>query len=155
MAKKKFKDTVLGKLLISQVAPHIPVVGKLISSAFSPADAIQKIADSPDLTQSQKTALRQQILELERLEIERDIVAQQEVTKRWSSDNAASSLTKYVRPSLLIFLTITMTFFTIIDSVPKYEIHVAERWVSLWETLAMTVYGGYFLGKSVEKTFKK
>ena len=155
MSKKKFKDSVLGRILIKTLVPQIPVVGPILSNALSPADAIDKIIDSPDLSPEDKAMLRVKILELEAQEIERDKIAQQEVTKRWTSDNNAGALTRYVRPSLLIFVTLAMIFFTIIDSAPKYDFEVKGHWVDLWTTLAMTVYGGYFLGKSVEKTFRK
>lgn len=155
MSKKKFKDTVLGKIIAKVILPKIPVVGPFLADAFSTADLIDKIADSPDLSPEDKAVLRIQILELEAKQIERDVVAQQEVTKRWSSDNNAGKLTRYIRPSVCILLTILMLTFTLLDSADIYAFKVEEKWVDFWSLAYMTVLGGYFVGKSVEKTFRK
>ena len=155
MAKKKFKDTVLGKIIGKVILPNIPVVGPLLESAFSTADLIDKIADSPDLSPEDKAMLRVQILNLEEKQLERDIVAQQEVTKRWVSDNNAGMLTRFVRPSLLIVLTCLLLFFTYLDSAEGIQFSVEDKWVEMWSYLTGIAFGAYFLGKSAEKTFRK
>ena len=155
MANKKFKDTVFGKILGKVILPHIPIVGPILESAFSTADLIDKIADSPDLSPEDKAMLRIQILDLEAKQLERDTVAQKEVTKRWTSDNNAGKLTRFIRPTTCILLTILMLFFTYLDSADNIAFHVEAKWVDFWQLSYMTVLGGYFVGKSVEKTFRK
>ena len=155
MAKKKFKDTTVGKLLFKVLGPKIPVIGPIIEAATSSGDVIDKIIDSPDLSPEDKAMLRIEVLRLESEQLERDKVAQQEVTKRWTSDNSAGKLTRFIRPSVCILLTILMLFFTYLDSADNIAFHVESKWVDFWSLAYMTVLGGYFIGKSVEKTFRK
>ena len=77
-----------------------------------------------------------------------------EVTKRWSSDMQSDSwLSKNVRPLVLIFLTMSMSVFIIIDSsVNGFE--VKEDWIGLLSSLLLLVYGAYFGGRSLEKIQK-
>ena len=50
-------------------------------------------------------------------ELEFDVIEMQEVTKRWTSDNATDSfLTKNIRPLVLAFLTLTLFIYIILDS---------------------------------------
>jgi hypothetical protein len=75
---------------------------------------------------------------------------EQEISKRWNSDmNSDSWLSKNVRPltlaAVMIFL-ILMTFFE------GFGISsVDERWIGLWELVSLTVIGGYFAVRSVDK----
>lgn len=75
---------------------------------------------------------------------------EQEISKRWASDmNSDSWLSKNVRPltlaAVMIFL-ILMTFFE------GFGISsVDERWIGLWELVSLTVIGGYFAVRSVDK----
>ena len=155
MAKKKFKDTVFGKIITKIILPKVPIVGPILESAFSTADLVDKIADSPDLSAEDKAILRIQILELEEKQLDRDETAQKEITKRWTSDNSAGTLTRFIRPTTCILLTILMLFFTYLDSADNIAFHVESKWVDFWQLSYMTVLGGYFVGKSVEKTFRK
>lgn len=75
---------------------------------------------------------------------------EQEISKRWNSDmNSDSWLSKNVRPltlaAVMIFL-ILMTFFE------GFGIsNVSEKWIGLWELVSLTVIGGYFAVRSVDK----
>ena len=75
---------------------------------------------------------------------------EQEISKRWASDmNSDSWLSKNVRPLTLITVVgflIVMTFFE------GFGISsVDERWIGLWEMVSITVIGGYFAVRSVDK----
>ncbi len=154
MARKKFRDTTVGKLIFGAADLIVPGVGKLLSGAGSVAQVIDGINES-SLSPEQKLELRIKVLEIEEKELERDVVAQQEVTKRWISDNNAGALTRYVRPSLLITLTVLLLAFTFLDSSDRYDFSVEDKWVEMWSYLTGIAFGAYFLGKSAEKTFKK
>ena len=76
-----------------------------------------------------------------------------EISKRWNSDMSSDSwLSKNVRPltlaTVIIFLVL-MTFFE------GFGIsNVSERWIGLWEMVSVTVIGGYFAVRSVDKRGK-
>lgn len=75
---------------------------------------------------------------------------EKEISKRWSSDmNSDSWLSKNVRPltlAVVVIFLILMTFFE------GFGIsNVDERWIGLWEMLSITVIGGYFAVRSVDK----
>lgn len=76
-----------------------------------------------------------------------------EITKRWQADSLTDSwLSKNVRPltlaAVMVFL-ILMTFFE------GFGISsVNERWIGLWEMVSVTVIGGYFAVRSVDKRTK-
>jgi hypothetical protein len=75
------------------------------------------------------------------------------VSKRWESDMKSDSwLSKNTRPMALIFLTLAMTIFIVLDSTVLLEIKTG--WVSLLETLLVTVYVAYFGSRGAEKITK-
>jgi hypothetical protein len=63
-----------------------------------------------------------------------------------------SWLSKNTRPMALIFLTLAMTIFIVLDSTVLLEIKTG--WVSLLETLLVTVYVAYFGSRGAEKITK-
>lgn len=105
--------------------------------------AIDILKGSSDLSPQQ--------LEMALKELEMDIVEMQEVTKRWESDmNSDSWLSKNVRPLSLIFLTVSLFIYIILDS-SLNSFSVADNWIELLSSLLLLVYGGYFGMRSVEK----
>ena len=153
--RKPFLQSGVGRALMSVAGVLVPgaggALGGILSGTGTVGQAIQAISDST-LPPDQKVIIRTKILELEAQEIERDIVAQQEVSKRWESDNNAGALTRYIRPMTCILLTVLMLGFTFLSSTEKYDFAVPEAWIGFWQIAYMTVLGGYFVGKSVEKT---
>ena len=147
MAKKKFRDTAVGRVLIGAAGFISPALGKLLEGSGSVGEALQYIRTS-DIPQDKKA-------ELEALYVKQQIIEDQEITKRWESDNDAGTVTRYIRPVSLIVVTILMLFFTYLDSADMIAFHVEEKWVTFWQGLAMIMYGAYFGGKSMEKTFRK
>ena len=88
-------------------------------------------------------------------ELEYDMIEMQEVTKRWTSDNATESyLTKNIRPLTLGFLTATLFIYIILDSSLE-AFTVDDEWIGLLKGLMMLAYGGYFGVRSAEKIFSK
>ena len=143
--KKKFKDTKVGKFLVgkggvfSSLTDSIPDKGLL---------GLVKNLINKDNTlppQDKETALK--LLEMDNNELV-------EITKRWESDNKSdSSLAKSVRPLSLIFLTISLIVFILLDG---FDINfgVDSGWVDLLKSLLITVYVAYFGSRGAEK-FKK
>tara|TARA_R110002111_G_scaffold249679_1_gene313678 strand:+ start:6319 stop:6792 length:474 start_codon:yes stop_codon:yes gene_type:complete len=110
-------------------------------------EAIKKLLKSSDeLTQGQ----REFALKL----LESDIRENEEVTKRWVSDNMSDTwLSKNIRPMVLAFLMITLFIYIILDS-SSSGINVAKEWISLLSTNLSIVVVAYFGGRSYEKTKK-
>jgi hypothetical protein len=85
--------------------------------------------------------------------LEQEISEMDNVSKRWDSDMKSDSwLSKNTRPMALIFLTLAMTIFIVLDSTVLLEIKTG--WVSLLETLLVTVYVAYFGSRGAEKITK-
>lgn len=140
--KKKFKETKVGKFLIgkggvfSSLSDSIPDKGLL--------GLVKNLIDKDDTMpqQDKETALK--LLEMDNNELV-------EITKRWESDNKSdSSLAKNVRPLSLIFLTISLIVFILLDG---FDINfgVDSGWVDLLKSLLITVYVAYFGSRGAEK----
>jgi len=148
----KYKDkngtTKVGDFLrgVKNVAPDILNLAGNITGIEVLGVLGDKIKGSDTLTPIEKeTALK--LLEIDKAEME-------EVTKRWQADlNSDNSLSKNVRPLVMMFLTVSMAIFIIVDSSFK-DFKVREDWISLLSSLLLLVYGAYFGGRSLEKIQK-
>ena len=84
-------------------------------------------------------------------ELEHDVIEMQEITKRWESDNLSDSwFSKNVRPISLIFLTVSLFIYIILDSSIE-GFKVDEAWVDLLSSLLLLIYSAYYGGRSLEK----
>ncbi len=104
------------------------------------------------------TTTKEEKLEAKRLMVEilekADSEAQQQVTERWKSDMASDSmLSKNIRPLVLIYLTVIFTVCAFFDG-NVGEFKIAEEYIPIFQTLLVTVYGAYFVGRSWEKAKK-
>ena len=80
-----------------------------------------------------------------------DKEAQEQVTKRWESDMQSDSfLSKNIRPMVLIYLTVIFTVCAFFDG-NIGEFKIAEEYIPIFQTLLVTVYGAYFVGRTWEK----
>ena len=108
-------------------------------SAKEAVEAVANVVDRFVSTPEEKEEMRRSI--------------ESEITKRWQADSLTDSwLSKNVRPltlaAVMIFL-ILMTFFE------GFGISsVNERWIGLWELVSVTVIGGYFAVRTVDKRTK-
>jgi|TARA_A100001011_G_scaffold143821_1_gene151981 hypothetical protein len=112
---------------------------------------IGTIIDDLVTTDEERLAAKQKVEEL----LERaDKDAQDEVTKRWESDmNSDSFLSKNIRPMVLIYLTFIFTALSFFDgNVGGFK--VAEEYIPIFQSLLITVYGAYFVGRTWEKSKK-
>jgi hypothetical protein len=143
MSKKKFSETKVGKFL-SQAAPSIlGVAGDILPDA-GVLGMVKNLIQKDDVLPPED---KEKALKL----LEQDMVEMQEVSKRWDSDMKSDSwLSKNTRPMSLIFLTISMVTLILLDSF-EINFHVAEGWVSLLQTLLVTVYVAYFGSRGAEK----
>jgi len=102
------------------------------------------------LTTTKEEKLEAQRLIQEILE-KADSEAQEQVSRRWEADMKSDSfLSKNIRPMVLIFLTIIFSILTFSDG-NIGEFKVTEEYVPIFQTLLVTVYGAYFVGRTWEK----
>ncbi len=102
------------------------------------------------LTTTKEEKLEAQRLIQEILE-KADSDAQEQVTERWKADMASDSfLSKNIRPLVLIFLTVVFTILAFFDgNIGGFS--VAKQYVPIFQSLLITVYGAYFVGRTWEK----
>jgi len=143
MSKKKFKDTKVGGFL-TKVAPGIlGIAGDILPNAGIFGIVKNLITKDDTLPPEDK--------EKALMLLEQDMVEMEEVSKRWESDMKSDSwLSKNTRPMSLIFLTLSMVLLILLDSF-EWDFHVSEGWVSLLQTLLVTVYVAYFGSRGAEK----
>tara|TARA_R110002050_G_scaffold293477_1_gene450015 strand:- start:233 stop:631 length:399 start_codon:yes stop_codon:yes gene_type:complete len=82
---------------------------------------------------------------------EADNNAQQQITDRWNADmNSDSWLAKNIRPLVLVFLTFVFSLLAFTDG-NIGEFKIAKEYIPIFQTLLVTVYGAYFVGRTWEK----
>ena len=143
MSKKKFKETKVGQFL-SKAAPGIlDLAGDVLPDAGLFGLIRSLIKKDPALPAEDK----EQALML----LEQDMTELQEVTKRWESDMKSDSyLSKNTRPMTLIFLTISLVIFILLDS-SELIFSIDQGWIDLLKSLLITVYVAYFGSRGAEK----
>lgn len=115
---------------------------------------IKQIGDTIDkltTTEEEKLIIKKQIQEI--LE-KADSDAQVQVTERWKVDMQSDSwLSKNIRPMVLVFLTTVFTVLSFFDG-NFYGFQVQEQYIPIFQSLLITVYGAYFVGRTWEKSKK-
>ena len=110
-----------------------------------------KIIDEVVTSQEEKLILKN---ELEKILNENRVVIEQEVTKRWQSDNQQESwLPRNIRPLVLGWLVVSTTLLIFIDA-GVIEFVVEDKWVDLLQIVLITVIGAYFGSRGLEKIKK-
>jgi len=102
------------------------------------------------LTTTKEEKLEAQRLIQEILE-KADSEAQEQVSRRWESDMKSDSfLSKNIRPMVLIYLTFIFSALAFTDgNIGEFE--VSKEYIPIFQTLLVTVYGAYFVGRTWEK----
>lgn len=112
---------------------------------------IKEVGDVIDkLTTTKEEKLNAQRLIQEILE-KADSEAQQQVSERWKYDMQSDSfLSKNIRPMVLIYLTVIFTALCFTDG-NIGDFKIAKEYIPIFQSLLITVYGAYFVGRSWEK----
>ena len=106
------------------------------------------VIDKLTTTEEERLEVKKQIQQI--LE-DADSKAQEEVSKRWEADMKSDSfLSKNIRPMVLIYLTVIFTICAFFDG-NIGEFIIAEEYIPIFQTLLVTVYGAYFVGRTWEK----
>ena len=109
---------------------------------------IGDVIDKVTTTDEERLAAKQKIQEL--LE-KADNDAQTQVTERWRLDMQSDSfLSKNIRPLVMVFLTSMFTILAFTDgNIGQFSIQ--KEYIPIFQTLLVTVYGAYFVGRTWEK----
>ena len=112
---------------------------------------VGNVIDKLTTTDEERLAAKQKIQEL--LE-KADQDAQTQISERWKLDMQSDSfLSKNIRPLVLIYLTVIFTALAFFDgNIGGFA--VAEEYIPIFQSLLITVYGAYFVGRTWEKTKK-
>ena len=112
---------------------------------------VNSLIDDVVTTDEERKSLK---IKLKQVILNAESSAQEQITRRWESDNKAGWLPANIRPLTLAFLIISTVLLVFIDS-GKINFNVAERWVSLLEITLLTTVGAYFGSRGFEKIKKK
>ena len=112
---------------------------------------VGNVIDKLTTTDEERLAAKQKIQEL--LE-KADQDAQTQISERWKLDMQSDSfLSKNIRPMVLIYLTVIFTVLAFFDgNIGGFK--VAEEYIPIFQSLLITVYGAYFVGRTWEKSKK-
>ena len=146
--KEKNGTTRVGDFLrkIQGVAPDILEVAGTLTGL----ESLEKLGGLIKGTNTMSELDKEHALKL----LEHDMLDSKEISKRWSSDMISDSwLSKNVRPIIVMFLTIMMTFCVIADS-SFDSFDVKTHWIDLLASLLLLVYGAYFGSRGLEKITK-
>lgn len=131
MAKKKFKQTAVGKFLLQK----IPGVVGAIAEETPVGNIIEAIIGGSEMTEQDKQ------IALEKLRLER--AEMDGITRRWVADARSGTwLASNVRPLVLIFLTVSY----VAGWYMGYKLDEITGLLTI-------VIGGYFGSRGVEKVF--
>ena len=120
----------------------------LFSGLFKSAEGIL------DTTITNKEELQQVKNELEKIVNEAEKNASNQVTDRWKSDNLSDNkLSKNIRPISLIFVTVVFVIISFMDgNVGEFKLN--ESYIPVYQTLLLSIYGAYFVGRTITKIKK-
>jgi len=109
---------------------------------------VGNVIDKLTTTDEERLAAKHKIQEL--LE-KADKEAQDQITERWKMDMQSDSfLSKNIRPLVLIYLTSIFTILAFADgNIGGFKVSAA--YVPIFQSLLITVYGAYFVGRTWEK----
>jgi len=143
--RKKFKDSKIGAFLKSKAPQILNTIGDVLPDKGG-LGIVKNLISSDSSIGPEDKEMALKILEQEIAEMDN-------ISRRWESDMKSDSwLSKNTRPMTLIFLTLAMTIFIVLDSTVLLEIKTG--WVSLLEALLITVYVAYFGSRGAEKITK-
>lgn len=124
------------------------LLSNLFSGLFKSAEGIL------DTTITNKEELQQVKNELQKIVNEAEKNAANQVTDRWKSDNLSDNkLSKNIRPLSLIFVTIVFVIISFMDgNVGEFKLN--ESYIPVYQTLLLSIYGAYFVGRTITKIKK-
>lgn len=145
--KKKFKDTVVGKIATGLLSVINPSLGNLVTGASSIGDVIADITKG-DLPPDTKIELQKQLILAQQNE-------EEEVTKRAVADaNSDSKLAQNIRPLTYLFFIGLFSLSMVLDSFDDIPFTITEPQLDVIQGTLFAMTGFYFGGRSLEKIMK-
>lgn len=143
--RKKFKETKVGVFLKEKAPKILNGIGDILPDNGVYGVVKNLITTDKEMSPADKeTAMK--LLEM-------DLAEMQSVSERWQYDMKSDSwLSKNTRPLALIYLTVCMTLYIVLDSL-QMVFDMKEAWIDLLQTLLVTVYVAYFGSRGAEKVF--
>ena len=125
------------------------LIGGLFTTLSKQASTI---IDETVTTKEEKWKLKN---ELTQIINEAEKNASQEVSNRWQYDMQwGNKLSKSIRPLTLIFLTLVFTIISFADgNIGSFQLN--KDFLPIWNTILLSVYSAYFVGRSIEKVKQK
>jgi len=121
------------------------ILGNLLGKA-------DKIVDEIITSEEERMQLKN---ELQKIVQEQEALIEQEVTKRWESDNLQSSwLPRNIRPLVLAWLVVSTTLLIFIDA-GAIDFVVDDEWKSTITAILTITIGAYFGSRGLEKIKNK
>ena len=125
------------------------ILGNILGNLLSKADTI---IDECITSTEEKMQLKN---ELQKIVQEQEALIEQEVTKRWESDNLQSSwLPRNIRPLVLAWLVVSTTLLIFIDA-GAIDFVVDDEWKSTITAILTITIGAYFGSRGLEKIKNK
>ena len=112
---------------------------------------VNKLVDNVVTTDSERKELK---IKFEQMILDAQANAEEQITRRWESDNKAGWLPANIRPLTLAFLIISTVLLVFVDS-GTISFNVDDKWKSLLEICLITTIGAYFGSRGFEKIKKK
>lgn len=128
-------------------------MGNILAKLFgntgaSIADKISGIIDRHSFSKEEKAEFQK---EMDQIWISAEADMQKNVTERWKVDLInGNTLTRSVRPIVLLFLIISTVLLVFVDS-GSIKFEVSSEWIELLKVLLMVTVSAYFGGRSYEK----
>jgi len=143
--RKKIKDTKVGIWLKDKAPDVLETVGELLPDRGA-LGVVKRLIDlEPNMSAQEK-------MEFEKMLMEYESNAQDNVTERWKADMMSDSwLSKNIRPIILMYLILSFTIFVVTDSIENVAFNIKESYIDVFSVLMTTAFTAYFAGRSYEK----
>ena len=125
------------------------IIGKILSG-----DVLKNVNNIVDTLHTSPVEKKEIKLKFKQLLVNAESKAQEQITRRWESDNKAGWLPANIRPLTLAFLIISTVILVFVDS-GTINFNVDDKWKSLLEICLITTIGAYFGSRGLEKIKKK
>jgi hypothetical protein len=148
MPKKKFKDTAVGKFLLSKV----PGFASSVLPDKGVLGVVKNLIDiEPELTAEEKAQMHEELVELYELEVaDRDSARRREVEiAKTGRFDLMYNLTGIIGLSAFVFIIYAIVFLEIPEDNKEVWIHL----IGICEGVVLSIFG-YFYGSAVKKDNK-
>ena len=125
------------------------IIGKILNGNV--LKGVNNIVDTLHTSPVEKKEIK---LKFKQLLADAESKAQEQITRRWESDNKAGWLPANIRPLTLAFLIVSTVILVFVDS-GTINFNVDDKWKSLLEICLITTIGAYFGSRGLEKIKKK